>query len=231
MSDYKNIPTLINDIAAQAKNLEDGKLSINELTAMLENSRAIHERLTILRYKAITNGQSTKEGKVNSPSFTEQQIMNEISTKPASVEDVKEEAPAIEEEGFSFSFSTSDEIVDETPVQQRSILDQINETPANLSVNDKLANEKALSVGEQLQNSKIDDLRTVIGINQKFLFMNDLFEGEKSNYDYALDKINSLGSKQAVDQFLNNDLATKYNWDSESESVNSFKLLVDRKFS
>ena len=229
---YLKIPDIIKTISEKSDKMENGKLSVEELSQLLEYSRQLNERIAILRYKAVSGEKPSiisapaTENKTENKGITKEQILKEISTKPV-VEEPKTESLA---EGFSFNFSSqSVEEKKEENISQRSLLDQINEDKA-LSVNDKLAASKEESVAEKLQKSKIEDLRSVIGIGQKFLFMNDLFEGEKAHYDATIDKINQIHSKSEVEQFLDKDIAQKFNWDESSESVKSFRQLVERKF-
>lgn len=227
LNNYNTIPQLINLIEENATKLEQGKLSITELDLMLDHSRAIHERIAILRYKALTNTNenlpTTKVEEIKS--FTEKSLFNEISTKK---EKVNEE---VNTGGFSLNFDVSNE---EEPEVQTSLLNQIKKDDVaefSSSINDQLSNQKKESVAEKLQKSKIEDLRKVIGLNQKFLFMNDLFEGEKAHYDFAINHINELSSVSEAKDFLTNDLATKHSWDLNAETTKSFKELVERKFS
>lgn len=218
MSDknYLTIPELIKVIKENAKALEKGKLGIDDLTNMLQYSRDLNERIAILRYKALTENNSFDHD-ADTPTITEQQLFDEISTNKS-----KEEQ---KNTGFSLNFGEP-----EVGHQNKPVLEKSTEENKDLSVNEKLAVEKKTSVAEKLQQSKIDDLRTVIGINQKFLFMNDLFEGEKSHYDNVIDKINSLQSKNEVINFIDNEIVSKYNWDEGDESVQAFRALIDRKF-
>jgi hypothetical protein len=220
LNDYNTIPELIKQISEQANKLENGELSISELENMLKHSRDIHERITILRYKALTKAviPNTAPKEVRK-AITKEAILNEISTKKEAIK--KEESS-----GFSLNFEVKDND------SQRDIIDQINEdSSTDKSVNEQLSANKKATVAENLQKSKIEDLRKVIGLNQKFLFMNDLFEGEKAHYDYALNQINVTNTLEEANDFLENELATKFNWNLESSSAQSFKELIKRKFS
>ena len=50
---YLKISNLAKSISKGATKLEKGKLSVEELTDLLDSSRDIYERLTVLRYKAM----------------------------------------------------------------------------------------------------------------------------------------------------------------------------------
>jgi hypothetical protein len=77
---------------------------------------------------------------------------------------------------------------------------------------------------------KFTDLRSLIGINDKFTFINDLFEKDMRNYNEfinALNKIEDLGEAQSFVQ----QNATIHNWDKESMAVQLFMSVYKRRYS
>jgi hypothetical protein len=94
---------------------------------------------------------------------------------------------------------------------------------------DRLREGQEKRVADKLQENMIADLRTTIGINDKFLFINELFEGNMRIYDEAIQKLNAGTTIAQADMILL-DLKIVYNWDSESPTVKKFVELVRRKF-
>ena len=135
-----------------------------------------------------------------------------------------------EESSFAFNFDlTEEETLDISP-NQRNLLDEIQEVGGE-SVNEKYAEgTQPESVAEKMTNTKIEDLRKAIALNQKFLFMKDLFSGEKSAYDEAIDKLNSCHTIQEAKSFLASEVENKYNWEQETPAVEQFNNLLERKF-
>jgi hypothetical protein len=89
--------------------------------------------------------------------------------------------------------------------------------------------EQEKRLADKFQEDKITDLRTSIGINDKFLFINELFDGNMRIYDEAILKLNAASTMAQADlQLL--DFKIVYNWDSESPTVKKFVELVRRKF-
>ena len=85
------------------------------------------------------------------------------------------------------------------------------------------------SVVEKLSHKKINDLKSVIGINEKFQFINELFDGNMKEYTVALDQINNFSSTNEANNYLAN-LKEMYKWDSENSIAKQFTELVERKF-
>lgn len=75
------------------------------------------------------------------------------------------------------------------------------------------------------------DIRKVIGINDKFLFLNELFNNHKTEYENTLDEINRLGNFDAALQWLQAKSASKTVWDEESGTVQNFIAVLKKHFS
>jgi len=111
---------------------------------------------------------------------------------------------------------------------QRITFDLFTENTGN-TLADRLKEGQEKRVADKLQENKITDLRSTIGINDKFLFINELFEGNMRIYDEAVQKLNASLTIAQTDLLLL-DLKIVYNWDSESPTVKKFVELVRRKF-
>ncbi len=85
------------------------------------------------------------------------------------------------------------------------------------------------SVAEKLQHKKITDLKSVIGINEKFQFINELFEGSMNEYNVALDQINNFSSLSEAIIYLAN-LKEVYKWNLDNPIASNFEELVQRRF-
>jgi len=216
---YLSITDLVNKLHKKAKKLENGKLTTANLEAMLEESREIYERITVLRYKALIEDIEEEVSVVEEPI-----PVFETPKEENTMEEV------VEEIALNFSIPTKEDS-DSIPANQKNLLDEIQEIDdIKTSVNDQFSSSKELTLAEKLNKSKIEDLRSVIGLNQKFLFMNDLFQGEKEFYDKTLDKLNECNSFEEATIYLKEEVEEIYDWALDSKSVIDFKKLIGRKF-
>ena len=78
--------------------------------------------------------------------------------------------------------------------------------------------------------SPVSDLRSAIGLNDKFQFANELFAGEMKEYDIALQQLNSSESAESAMNYFNS-LQQLYNWDMENDTVKRLLTLVQRRYS
>lgn len=101
------------------------------------------------------------------------------------------------------------------------------ENKANL--NEQFQKTEKKTLGEQL--GKQGSIKKHLTLNQRFMFVNQLFDGNQQQFAQAIDQIDSLENKQEADKFIQKTYIESYDWDIESEEVQEFLELVDRKFS
>jgi hypothetical protein len=108
---------------------------------------------------------------------------------------------------------------------------EVNETTNQAeSINDKLKQGKTELV-EVLKETPVKDLRKAIGINDRFLFINELFRGDEVMYERSIKTINSFNIYAEAEYWIIRELKVKLGWDKESNTVQHFDQLVKRRFS
>lgn len=85
------------------------------------------------------------------------------------------------------------------------------------------------SLAHKMQLKPIADLKTAIGINDKFQFINDLFEGRIELYNDAIQRLNSCGTAIMADVVFS-ELKSKYNWNEQGEAFNKLHLFIARRY-
>ena len=98
------------------------------------------------------------------------------------------------------------------------------------SLNDRLKQEKT-EVVEVLKHEPIKDLRKAIGINDRFVFINELFRGDEPMYERSIKTINNFHIYPEAEYWINREMVVKLGWNKESEIVRHFYQLVKRRFS
>jgi hypothetical protein len=99
------------------------------------------------------------------------------------------------------------------------------------TVADRIAKSKSdKSVADKMQHKPVRDLKDAIGINEKFLFINELFDGNLQDYSEALHKLNTADSLQSAEEFIRAELSIRYNWTDDNHHVKNFRDLVERRF-
>lgn len=224
---FKTMPELLQFLTNQINDLEHGKLSISELDNMANSSRELYERLIVIRHKAFE-----KEAKKYQP---KEIVPNVVEEKLVEVNTVDE---LLLKEGQSFKLDFAPRPTEVTK-NQISLIDSIEEINTlqlkgktkTKTLHEKLASEVDVStLGERLERLPIADLKRAIGLNQKFLFINELFNKDQGVFEMSLNTLNSFSSALEADNFINNNLKTRFNWDTSNEHVKEFFELVERRY-
>lgn len=161
------------------------------------------------------------------PSYVEQVVEPRISEKPQ--EKIPEKtAPSKKIEKGSWLFDPMTEI----PTLAHQQGKELNETMAGKesSLNDKLK-ESVLEIGHKLTDSPIRDLKKAIGVNDRYLFINELFRGDEAMYERSLKTINSFRMFPEAEYWIERELKVKLGWEEQKPTTKHFYQLVRRRFS
>jgi hypothetical protein len=82
-----------------------------------------------------------------------------------------------------------------------------------------------------LKDSPFRDLKKAIGINDRFVFINELFRGDEAMYERSIKTINNFRILQEAEYWMVRELKVKLAWDDERETTRHFYQLVKRRFS
>ena len=75
------------------------------------------------------------------------------------------------------------------------------------------------------------DLKSMIKLNDKLMFVRDLFGGYSLAYSEAIELVNRFDNFEAADNFLKQNYAVKNKWSEKQASVDQFYEILNRRFS
>lgn len=109
---------------------------------------------------------------------------------------------------------------------------ELNDTIASSesSLNDSLKTQ-VVEVGHILTEAPIRDLKKAIGINDRFVFISELFRGDENMYERSIKTINGFRIFAEAEYWIERELKVKLGWDTEKPSARHFYQLVKRRFS
>lgn len=116
--------------------------------------------------------------------------------------------------------------------QQKEVF-ELNDSISNAgeqTLNERLKTEKK-ELGSMLKDSPVKDLKKAIGINDRFVFIEELFRGDENMYERSIKTINGFSIFPEAEYWIQRELKTKIGWDEESPTVQHFDQLVRRRFS
>ena len=102
-------------------------------------------------------------------------------------------------------------------------------TSKTSSFNDKLMEAREQSLGPRFSQTNQGDIKSLININDKFLFINELFDGDYKDYTQAIDTFNTFTEKRDAFDFLDSLLKNNL-WNSTSAAFIKLKEIVEKKF-
>lgn len=106
-----------------------------------------------------------------------------------------------------------------------------NELPFDYpeSLNDRLKEVK-IELSQSLTSAPIKDLRKAIGINDRFLFINELFRGDEAMYERSIKTIQNFSIYAEAEFWIRRELKVKIGWLDTDPVVKQFDQLVKRRF-
>ncbi|HSW67959.1 MAG TPA: hypothetical protein VLH16_05230 [Bacteroidales bacterium] len=84
-------------------------------------------------------------------------------------------------------------------------------------------------IGSKMQQSPVSDLKSIIGINDKFLFINELFKGDMTAYNTAINRLNTCNkTEEALSIVL--ELINIHQMNEQSVSFKRLNDILSRRF-
>lgn len=102
------------------------------------------------------------------------------------------------------------------------------ETPRTL--NDSLNQPGRSTLADQHQQRKIEKLSQHISVNQKFMFIRELFENDGQAFASAIERLDAQSTYAEAVTLIRREYAQDYRWKMDSEEVAEFMDLLAKRF-
>ena len=138
-----------------------------------------------------------------------------------------------EEEKEEFPITAADLDLKEAPVAETQIntSEPVEDPTYKPTLNDILAGKTAGSnINSNANATPIKDLKQAISLNDKLLYIKDLFNGYNLAYAEAIDLANKMSSFESADAFFQKNYAVKNNWADKKATVDKFYALLNQRF-
>lgn len=107
---------------------------------------------------------------------------------------------------------------------------EIRPSVAGDSLNDRLRKSQ-IELSDTLKDTAIKDLKKGIGVNDRFLFINELFRGDEVMYERSIKTINNFSIFPEAEYWIRRELKVKLAWNDKDPVVKQFDQLIKRRFS
>lgn len=104
------------------------------------------------------------------------------------------------------------------PVEKKTLLDEYQEA-------------KTDTIAEFLKRKTVESIRKSITINQKFMFVRELFDEDENLFTRSINELDGLENMTQAAQYLENNFFSNSRWDRENEAVMEFLEVLQKKFS
>ncbi len=130
------------------------------------------------------------------------------------------------EPGPSFRFETP-----EVSPNQISLIDSIEEIKRmEQSINESFKGEDGPSLAQRLKKKPVSNIKKSMSINQKFQFVSVLFQSDSAGFEVAIQRLDEATSYLEADEYIQNTLKDRYDWQMKNPVVKELLDLVERRF-
>ncbi len=204
------------------------KIPAIEMDLALAKCRNLYDVLLLLK-------NNEAEDKVNKRIDTESAetlVEKDEKISNEKLEDEKTEITNFPEEVQSTELSENKEERESIPVNKnlqgtsepKIVSDRFKKQP--VSIHDNIKQEKHFQdITSKLQTKPISNLSNAIGLNEKYTFINKLFQGDAKKYEETLQVLNNASNFNEAYNFL----IGNFDWDMDSELVQLILELIRRK--
>lgn len=148
-------------------------------------------------------------------------------------EDIEE--TAVEEEDEADEIIAADEPA--PPVKEVAPVEKKDEPARDkddvMTINQKISAQmgSANNITEQAGVQPVTNLKAAITLNDKLLYIKDLFNGYSLAYSEAIEILNRFNTFEEANRFLNKNYIAKNNWEAKPETMDKFFALLKRRYS
>ena len=115
-----------------------------------------------------------------------------------------------------------------SPIMQPSPFS--NQPPADIPAIVQTERAEPTSVAEAFHRAPIESIAKSISLNQKFRFINQLFNGQTSAYEQAIAELDKVGNYGQALDLISYRYASQFMWDMSSDEVGELVEILKRRF-
>ncbi len=174
-----------------------------------------------------TTPSHTDESSAELKSFAEEEPKDDESEEEDSADTLRGSPES--KENTSQPVTTSQETVNKNSGNAKPLYKKF--TGKQTALHEKLQEKnQGQSLADKFRDAPISDLKSAIGVNERKLFINDLFDGNKHAFHDTVSHVNEASSYDQAITYLDQTIKKQYNWDEDSKTVAHFLELVYRRF-
>jgi hypothetical protein len=220
---------------------------VDELAGLVSTSGQVIKQKTEnppIREKITKTVKQDDPNKKPAHNIINSDIEAEIPKKPGRIEPIQKEGienPVVGKGLISFANNEEEVTIGkeekkavEKPKEHKPVSKKQPEVPNHQddeipSINEKFKNVRT-DISEKLKEKRIQSLVKEIDLNDKFWFINELFEGNSALFNQILNELDTLRTYDDARDAIQNQIKGKYDWKENERASDKFMRLVKRRY-
>ena len=128
------------------------------------------------------------------------------------------------------ALSEEDLLESPPPVLPEEHEDYEEKAPSLKTLNDQLSPSQKATLADLHRQQKIQNIKSYIGVNQRFMFIRELFHNNADEYNKALNELEQKNTYIEAFNYIRNEYAQPHRWKMDSEEVVEFLEIVAKRF-
>ncbi|NNF36371.1 MAG: hypothetical protein HKN68_19870 [Saprospiraceae bacterium] len=150
----------------------------------------------------------------------------------------KEPIEAIVEQEFkavkngAMATGTAESVIDLAEKEVEEVVEKTPEPASDARYDVLFQSDNSNELSNKLSKLPIADLNKAFGLNEKIFNINELFNGDTSNYQEAIDQLNGFNSIEEAKHYLVKDVVNQYDWleDHKIKKAAQFIRVIHRRY-
>jgi len=157
------------------------------------------------------------------------EVCETIKDTPEDFESYHQEFSKVLELDLNEVYSQSDEIIKNSIGEDSENINEKFKTQKQMLL-DTLETDRKEAIIDIHKKKPLEGIKKSITINQRFMFENDLFNGNKDEFEMVINYLDNCQTNEEAMEFINENYVEKKNWDMEKEEVVEFLSVINRRF-
>ena len=235
----------------------DREMSRLDLDIMMERTREFYELLCDYQSDKVVKEVVEQEPVSTEINEGGELINRDVEFEIETPEEVLDEPEVTEEKADEETEMSFEEENEEVAEPQEEVVENQEETPENIEEEPAEGNNQVAaededeedwededdevfhvelvkepednSLAARLTRAHVNDIRLALGINDKVMIINDLFNGSVERYNKSIDALNDFPTLSGARVYMS-ELQIELQWDTECQSYKMLNDLVERRF-
>lgn len=223
----ESLNALLRELAMSLKKLTHEETSLRQLDTTLDVARELHERIAILRFRAIEKLKTHQENIGGHVSVSEKDQPRESGFEQPISFSIRPETPTPLDKPTD---SVTRPVVEDDTAEAGAEATHTDKGEAPVDDALPIGEFTAMSLADRLQLAPLQHLTDAMGINDRVRFAQELFGGDMSAFKAACVAIEGDSSEEAGLKTLKTMADPEVDWTAEKGPAADFVVLVSRLF-